>query len=136
MYPYHYIIGYTTVKMLQRLMANIDIFGSTRKCFQSREAFNVHFTTKHHEQDPFPDQLKVAHFVLQRKFLAPDVTRDKVEKFGDPKKACVSISNIDCYEARKKKVMDNFERKKFLLFGIISERSNGTDDDESDSDEL
>ena len=124
--------------MLQRLIditANIDIFGSTGGCFQSREVFNVHPMIKHHEQDPFPDQLKVGHFVIQRKFLALDVTRNKVEKFGDPKKACVSTS-IDCYKAGKKKVMDNLESKKFSLFRIISERSNGTDDDESDSDEL
>ena len=58
------ISGHTTVKMVQRLMANIEIFGSTRECFQAREAFSVHPTTKHKEQDPFPDQLKAAHFVL------------------------------------------------------------------------
>lgn len=115
-------------------MANIDIFGSTRKCSQSREAFNVHPATKHHEQDPFPDQLKVGHFVLQRKVHTPDQIRDKVEKFGDPMKSYVSTSDIDAYEAGKKKVTENFERKKFLLCGIIGEGENGSDNEESDSD--
>jgi hypothetical protein len=43
-------------------MANIDIIGKTREAFKSRDAFNVHCTTKHCEQDPIPDQLKAAKF--------------------------------------------------------------------------
>ena len=102
------ILGHTTVKMPQRLMANIEIFGSTRKCFQSREAFNVHSTTKQ-EQDPFPDQLKAAHFVLEKKFVTADLNRINVEKFGDPKKYHIPISYIDAYDAGERKVIDNFE---------------------------
>ena len=94
------ISGHTTVKMLQRLMAKIEIFGSTRKCFQAREAFNVHPTTKHKEQDPFPDQLKVGHFVLQRKFVTADLSRSKVGKFGEPKKTHIPTSNINVYDSR------------------------------------
>ena len=105
--------------MLQRLMANIDIFGATR-CFQSKKAFNIHTTSKHHEQDPFPDQVKAAHFVMRRKFVTPDVSRDKVSKFGDAKKT-VPVSNINAYEAGKRKVTDTFESKKFSLFGVIAE---------------
>ena len=128
------ISGHTTVKMLQRLMTNIEIFGSTRKCFQAREAFNVHPTTKHiKEQDPFPDQLKAAHFVLQRKFVAPDLSRSKVEKFGEPKKTHIPTSNIDAYDAGKRKVIENFEQKKFSLYGISIEQ-NGSD--KSDNEEM
>jgi hypothetical protein len=60
------------------------------------------------EQDAFPDQLKAAHFVLERKFVTPDLTRSKVEKFGDPKKTHIPISNIDAYDAGKRKVIENF----------------------------
>jgi hypothetical protein len=74
--------------MLQRLMANIDMLIQTMKSFQAREAFNVHPTTKHTEQDPFPDQLKTAHFILRRRFF---------EHVPDPKKASISTNNIDCY---------------------------------------
>ncbi len=114
-------------------MANVDIFGSMRKCFQSREAFNVHPTTKHKEQDPFPDQLKAAHYILERKFVTPDLSRRKVEKFGDPKRSHIPISNIDAYDAGKRKVIEHFERKKFSLFGISIEQN---DSDKSDNEEM
>ena len=100
-------------------MANIYIFGATRRCFQSKEAFNVHTASKHHEQDPFPDQVKAAHFVMREKFVTPDVSQDKVSKFGDTKKT-VPVSNINAYEAGKKKVIDTFESKVFF-FRVIAE---------------
>ena len=132
-YALSHFLGHTTVKMLQRLMANVDIFGSMRKCFQSRQAFNVHPTTKHKEQDPLPDQLKAAHFVLERKFVTPDLTRSKVEKFGDPKKTHIPSSSIDAYNAGKRKVIENFERKKFSLYGISIEQN---DSDKSENEEI
>ena len=89
------ISGHTTVKMLQRLMANIEIFGLTRKCFQTREASNVHPATKHKEKDPFPNQLKAAHFVVQRKFVTPDL-RSKYEKFGGPRKVIYQSPTSMC----------------------------------------
>ena len=128
----NYSSGHTTVKMLQRLVANIDIFGATRRCFQSKEAFNVRTASKHHEQDPFPDQVKVAHFVMMQKFVTPDVSRDKVSKFGDAKKT-VPVSNINAYEAGTKKVIDTFESKKFSLFGVIAE-TDGSDHEINNSD--
>ena len=89
-------------------MANIDLFGVIRNAFHSHDAFNVHTTTKHSEQDPFPDQIKATHFILQRKFLKPDKARKNVEKFNDPRKGLVSNSNIDAYAAGKKKSSRNF----------------------------
>ncbi len=114
-------------------MSNIDIFGSTRKCFQLREDFNFHPTTKHKEQDPFPVQLKAAHFILERKFVIPDLSRSRVEKFGDPKRSHIPISNIDAYDAGKRKVIENFVPKKFSLHGISIEQN---DSDKSDNEEI
>ena len=120
--------------MLQRLMANIDLFQSTRKCFQARENFDVHTTTKHSEQDPFPDQIKAMHFVLKEKFLRPELTRDKVLKFGDSKKGGVPNSNYDAYEAGKQKVLATFEGKKYSLFGVMTETETESGNEEMDSD--
>ena len=80
--------------MLQRLMANIDLLNETRKSFQGCDAFNVHPTTKHTEQDPLPDQVKAAHFILRNQFL----------KYvqGDIKNGLVSSNNVDAYEVGKK----------------------------------
>ena len=55
---FNVLIRHTTVKMMQNLMANIDVFSVTRKSFHSRDAFIVHPTTQHHQLDPCPDQLK------------------------------------------------------------------------------
>ena len=106
--------------MLQRLMANIDMLIQTRKSFQAREVFNVHPTTKHTEQDPFPDQLKAAHFILRRRFFEYVPGRKTVEKFGDPKKASISTNNID-----------TFNRKLFNVYGIMNELDVDESDDEN-----
>ena len=63
-------------------MANIDIFGSTRKSFQAKEAFNVHPTTKHHKQDPFPDQLTTATKWIDGPFTKPTIRSKNNETFG------------------------------------------------------
>lgn len=117
--------------MLQRLMANIDLLIQTRKSFQARDAFNVHPTTKHKEQDPFPDQLKAAHFILRRRFFQYVPGRKTVEKFGDPKKASISANNIDCYQSGKRKVVATFNRKLFNIYGIMNESDVDESDDEN-----
>ena len=58
------------MSMCERMMANIQIIESTRKAFMSKNAFDVHPTTKHSEQDPFPDQLKGMWFCMKEKVLA------------------------------------------------------------------
>ncbi|CAB4034918.1 ankyrin repeat domain-containing 62 [Paramuricea clavata] len=113
--------------------SSLTLFVGDQGTKKSREAFNVHPTTKHKEQDPFPDQLKAAHFVLERKFVTPDLSRSKVEQFGDPKKTPIPISNIDAYDAGKRKVIQNFEQKKFSLYGISIEQN---DSDKSDNEEM
>jgi hypothetical protein len=56
--------------MCERLMANIQMIETVRKAFMSRDAFNVHPTTKHKEQDPFPDQLKGMWFCLKENMVS------------------------------------------------------------------
>lgn len=55
--------------MCQRLMGNLDILGSTRNAYASRQAFNIHPTTKHTEQSSFPDQVKGMWFCVQNGFF-------------------------------------------------------------------
>ena len=117
--------------MLQRLMANIDLLIQTRKSFQARDAFNIHPTTKHTEQNPLPDQLKAAHFILRKRFFQCVPGRKTVEKFGDPKKASISANNIDCYEIGKMKVVASFNRKLFNIYGIMNELDVDESDDEN-----
>ena len=95
--------------MLKRLMANIDLFGVTRDAYHSCDAFNGHSTTRHCEQDPFPDQIKATSFILKQGFVTPDTARKTVEKFNDPQKGLVSNSNIDAYAAGRKKVQETFK---------------------------
>ena len=102
-------------------MANIDLLDQTRKSFQDRKAFNIHPTTKHCQQDPFPDQIKAAHFIMRKKFLNPIPGRKTVEKFGDSRNAFISANNVDAYESGKKKVVQNFDRKLFALYGIMNQ---------------
>lgn len=109
-------------------MANIDLFGVTRNAFHSHDSFNVHTTTKHSEQDPFPDQIKATNFILQQQFLKSDKARKNVEKFNDPQKGLVSNSNIDAYAAGKKKVQETFNRKLFSLYGILNVDGDGDSD--------
>ncbi len=118
--------------MLQRLMANIDLLIETRKSFKACDAFNVHPTTKHMEQDPLPDQVKAAHFILRNKLLKCVPGRKSVQKFDDPKNGSVSSNNVDAYETGKKKVVATFNRKLFNIYGIIKEDpAVGASDDKS-----
>ena len=111
-------------------MANIDLFGVTRDAVHSRKAFNVHTTTRHSVQDPFPDQIKATSFILKQKSLKPDKRRKTIDKFNDPRKAKVSSSNIDAYATGKKKIEDNLHQKLFSLYGIL----NIEEDEDRDSD--
>ena len=56
--------------MCERVMANVQMIGAIRKGYMSHEAFDVHPTTKHKEQDPFPDQLKGMWFCLKEKIVS------------------------------------------------------------------
>ena len=42
--------------MCKRLMGNLDVLGSTRATYASRQAFDHHTTKRHKEQSSWPDQ--------------------------------------------------------------------------------
>ena len=106
------------MQMLQMLMANLDLIGVVREAYHPGEPFNIHPTSRHCEQDPFPEQMKAMSFILASKFLNPDTTRQAVEKYGSSRS--VSISDEDAYTSGKKKVKDNFSKKLFSLFGVLN----------------
>jgi hypothetical protein len=114
--------------MLQRLMTNIDFLIQTRNHFKLIKHTNVHPTTKHQEQDSFPGQIKAAHFVLRQKFLNPILDKKAVKKFGGPMNAFISTSNLDAYDSGKKKVVQNFDRKLFVLYGIMKDSNADVDE--------
>ena len=64
-----YCSGHTTVKMCERLMGNIDLMKSVLNTCKNPDSFDVHHTSRHSEQDPFPDQLKAAWFFLSKEFF-------------------------------------------------------------------
>ena len=69
----------------------------------SHDAFNVHTTTKHSEQDPFPDQIKATNFILQQKFLKSDKARKNVESSMTHRKDLSQIpTSMLMQQARKK----------------------------------
>lgn len=106
-------------------MANIALLDQTRKSL--RNARNIHPTTKHCQQDGFPDQIKAVYFIRRKKFLSPMSGRKTVEKFGYSRNALISNSNADPYESGEKKVVRNFNSKLFALYAIMNERNAAVD---------
>ena len=62
-----YASGNTTVTKCERVMANIDLLKMVRAAHMGKEVFDVHHTSRHSEQTPFPHQLKGAWFCLQQR---------------------------------------------------------------------
>ena len=63
-------------------MANVQLFGQVRRAYADKEAFDVHVTTKHKEQDAMPDQLKGMWFCLKEKFFQPKKENTSVHKYN------------------------------------------------------
>ena len=63
--------GHTSVKMCQRLMGSLDILKQIRFGYTSKDAFDVHSTTRHSVADPFQDKLKGASYCLRNGWLTP-----------------------------------------------------------------
>lgn len=107
--------GHTSVKVCERVMANVQIIEAIRKIFMSRQAFNVHPTTKHKEQDPYVDQLKGMWFCLKEDVVSCIEGRNIVRSFPldssspenvpPPKKYC------DIYSKGYEKVKKEFSKK-------------------------
>ena len=50
-------------------MGNLDVLGSTRATYASRQAFDHHVTKKHKEQSSLPDQIKGMWFCMRNEFF-------------------------------------------------------------------
>lgn len=119
-------LGHTSMEVLKLLTVNLDALGAIRNAFGAREAFNVHPTTHHSEEDPFPDQLKGMWFCLQQKFFDPPENRDYIPKLSNKGEVCgkVSITLVDVYKKGKSKVSENFGHKLFYTFHILPDCEN------------
>ena len=56
----NYASGHSTVMMCEKIIANLDFFRHIRVAYKSKQAFDVHSTSKHSVANFFPDQLKGA----------------------------------------------------------------------------
>ena len=108
---FYIFTGHTSAKMCERLMANIQMVEAIRKAFKSREAFNVHPTTKHKEQDPFPDHLKGMWFVLKEDVVSCIEGREVVKMFpvdeSKPTEVPVPKKCCDIYRKGAKRLRMN-----------------------------
>jgi hypothetical protein len=104
-------------------MANIQIVETIRKAFTSHEAFNVHPTTKHKEQDPFPDHLKGMWFCLKENVVSCIEGREVVKLFpidgSNPKEVPAPKKYCDVYHKGCKKVEKLFDCKLHECFPSV-----------------
>lgn len=70
------------MNILKLLTVNLEAMGAVRQAFGGHEAFNVHPTTHHTEQDPFPDQLKGMWYCLREKLFQPQSGEDTNSIYG------------------------------------------------------
>lgn len=114
-----YFSGHTTVKMCQRIMGNIDLLKSCRAAYKSRESFDVHHTSCHSEQSPFPDQLKAGWFCLTKDFFA-NRGRKEVKAIPLGKKGAfqdkISSKVVSSYDKGVQIIKDNFKSKLYECF--------------------
>ncbi|KXJ07109.1 hypothetical protein AC249_AIPGENE17274 [Exaiptasia diaphana] len=130
------VSGHSTFGMLQLLTVNVGILGAIRGAYEGRCAFNVHPTRKHSEQDPFPDQLKGIYFCLEEKFF--DICdQDFIDKLSNNGENIGKVSQTltDVHKKGQLKVTENFGRKLFNTFHVLSDKQDVVPDDESDDDE-
>ena len=63
-------------------MANVQLFGQVRRAYADKQAFDVHVTSKHKEQDPFPDQLKGIWFCFKERFFQAQKDNTSIHKYN------------------------------------------------------
>lgn len=119
--------------MLKLLSANLENIGAVRRAFAGHGAFNVHPTTHHSEQDPFPDQLKGMWFCLNQKFFKPHETDESAPLMMYKDKVPPSL--IDVYDKGQTKVKQNFHEKLFNTFHVFTESKSGDDEQIDEIDE-
>lgn len=114
-----YTTGHTTVTMCKRLMGNIDLLKFVRKTYMGKEGFDMHNTSRHSEQSPFPDQIKGAWFCLQRGFFV-NAKRKEVECYPVDKKGeavgKVPQNLLDIVKKGKSKISKQFKAKLYESF--------------------
>jgi len=105
--------GHSSVKTCQRIMANVQLIGNVRRLYSAKEGFDVHPTTKHTEQSPFPDQMKGMWFCIREGMFEYVSERKDVLSFQvDPGTSKpIPKSVISVYEKGSIKVKDNLYRK-------------------------
>ena len=123
LYSFWFPEGHSSVNILKLLTVNLEALGAVRSVFGGREAFNVHPSSHHTEQDPFPDQLKGMWFCLQKKFFDPPEDQNFVPQLTNKgeEKGKVSITLVDVYKQGKVKVTQNFGQKLFSAFKVFSD---------------
>ncbi|KAJ7376892.1 hypothetical protein OS493_031771 [Desmophyllum pertusum] len=126
----NYASGHSSVNILKLLTVNLEAIGAVREAFGGHETFNVHPTTRHTEQDPFPDQLKGMWFCLKQKFFQPSEDQNFIPRLTNQgeEKGKVSMTLVDVYKQGKEKVTQNFGQKLFNTFHVLSD--GGTVSDE------
>ena len=110
----------------------METVGRVRSAFSGHEAFNVHHTSHHTEEDPFPDQLKGMWFCMHKKFFRPDNDCSTVKVISDTceETGILPARLFDVYGKGKEKVKLNFGRKLFDTFHVMSESNHAEDEDE------
>lgn len=113
--------GHSSVNMLKLLSANLEMITCVRNAFTVHEAFNVHPTTHHKEEDPFPDQLTGMWFCLSRKFFHPKdgCTEIPALTVKGEEKGKVPSRLVDVLGKGKKKVHESFGSKLFNSFHVL-----------------
>ena len=120
------------MNILKLLTVNLEAMGAVRQAFGGHEAFNVHPTTHHTEQDPFPDQLKGMWYCLREKLFQPQSGEDtnSIRRIttGGEVSGKVPMALVDVYQKGKEKVKQNFGQKLFNTFHVWSENTGTTNE--------
>ena len=94
-------------------MANIQLFGQVRRAYADKEAFDVHTTSKHKEQDPIADQLKGMWFCIKEGFFQPQEDHTSVHKYNlqGKREGSVAKSLRDVFDKGIDKIKQKFDQK-------------------------
>ena len=104
--------------MCKRIMANVQLFGQVRRAYADKQAFDVHVTTKHKEQDQFPDQLKGMWFCLKERFFLPQKDNTSIHKYNahGQHDGCITKNLMHVFEKGIEKIEQKFDQKMFECF--------------------
>ena len=107
--------------MCRRLMGSLDMLKEIRFGYTSKDAFDIHSTTRHSVADPFQDQLKGAWYCLRNGWLSPMASPEDsplcfpVDGQGNSS-GKVPKCFLDVHEKGLKKIKADFSRKLYDCF--------------------